>query len=280
MEDNSSGNTPVLLSALRSLARRGAKLRRQPDGSGTIENVLRPVPAQAISPIAIENMQSYGWLRSSADDGSLIISRRGASFLRTALSRPGRASPIRRGAPGRPGMALPAPDKPRLNDKESPLAWLRKRSDKDGKPLIGEIEFLAGEQLRLDFERAQLGPRVTASWDAAATTGSGPRGAPGTGLEMAEAVVAARQRIDRAMKTVGPELAGLLLDVCCFLRGLEDAERNRGWPRRSGKVVLQLALAHLARHYGFDRAVRAGSGRIRSWGASDYRPSVDGDEAA
>ncbi len=146
--------------------------------------------------------------------------------------------------------------------------------------MIGESEYLAGEQLRLDFERAQLGPRVTASWDAAAVSGSGARGAPGMGLEMAEAVVAARQRVERAIVAVGPELSGLLLDVCCFLHGLEDVERNREWPRRSGKVVLQLALAHLARHYGFDGNARGAAGRIRSWGAPDYRPRIDSDEAA
>ena len=60
------------------------------------------------------------------------------------------------------------------------------------------------------------------------------------------------------------------MDVCCFLRGLEDVERERGWPSRSAKVVLQLALDRLARRYGFETAKhRGGSARIRTWLADD-----------
>jgi hypothetical protein len=276
MEDTASSNARPLHAALRSLARRGVTLHRAPDGSGMIAGTARQPSCRAIPRSEVDQMLAAGWLRAAGEGQGLVISRRGVTALRAVLSRPMQSSPSRRATPDRPPSAS---DKPSSNPKESPLAWLRHRRDKDGRAMIEESEFLAGEQLRLDFERAQLGPRVTASWDPTMTS-SGSRGAPGTGMEMAEAVVAARQRLDRALKAVGPELSGLLLDVCCFLHGLEDAERNRGWPRRSGKVVLQLGLAHLARHYGLDVTLRGQTGRIRSWGTADYRPRLDGEEAA
>lgn len=168
--------------------------------------------------------------------------------------------------------------KPARNDAESAIAWLYNRRDGDGQPLIGEAQFNAGEKLRADFWFAEMTPSVTQSWSMTAGTGGGRRSAPGAGVEMADNVIAATERVRRALAAVGPEHANILIDVCCHLKGLEDVERRAGWPRRSAKIVLGLALAALARHYGF--ATERSASRpaaVRHWGAGDYRPSIDGD---
>lgn len=153
-----------------------------------------------------------------------------------------------------------------MNDRESPLAWLARRKGRDGRAMIEPMQFVAGEKLRADFTRAQLTPRVTSSWTT--PTGGSSRG-NGAG-EMTDLIVAARQRVRLALEACGPEFAGVVLDVCCFLRGLEDLEHERGWPSRSAKVVLQLALSRLARHYGLEReSIGSGSVRLRTWLADD-----------
>lgn len=86
---------------------------------------------------------------------------------------------------------------------------------------------------------------------------------------MTDLIVASRQRVRLALEACGPEFSGLLLDVCCFLRGLEDVERERGWPSRSAKVVLQLALDRLARHYGLRSDASRTGAAIRTWLADD-----------
>jgi len=160
------------------------------------------------------------------------------------------------------------------NEDESPLARLRRSRGRDGEPLLGAAEFEAGERLRRDFTTGQMTPKVTSNWSGC--SGRRGRGNAGGMAEMNDAVVAARQRVDRALRIVGPDFAGLLLDVCCFLKGIEEIERERGWPARSAKLVLRLALATLARHYGLGRtATGPTGGRTVRWGAADYRPKIE-----
>ncbi|MFG1358818.1 DUF6456 domain-containing protein [Xanthobacter pseudotagetidis] len=144
---------------------------------------------------------------------------------------------------------------------ESPLDWLARRTDKAGRPLVDPVQRLAGERLRTDFTRAGLTPSVTTRWDASGVRGSAPDAFP-------DLVLAAKARVAQALAAVGPELSGVLLDVCCFLKGLEQVERERAWPARTAKVVLGLGLDRLARHYGLERSV-AGRARtaMRAWRA-------------
>jgi hypothetical protein len=81
----------------------------------------------------------------------------------------------------------------------------------------------------------------------------------------------------KALEAVGPELSGVLLDICCHLQGLSDAEKSRGWPQRSGKVILQIALSRLARYYGLirDQSTNSSGLKIRHWGTENFKPTLD-----
>lgn len=164
-----------------------------------------------------------------------------------------------------------------VNDAESPLGWLKSRKDRNGRPLITDDQYAAGERLRADYWFAHMSPRVTSNWSALAPAERSRRGAPSNAAALRDEVIAAKERVMRALMAVGPEVSGVLVDICCELKGLEDAEKENGWPQRAGKVVLQIALTRLARHYGLIRddkqmPVRRG---LRHWGSEDYRPTLD-----
>lgn len=163
-----------------------------------------------------------------------------------------------------------APTRAAINLSESPLGSLMRRKTKEGEAFLSEAEFHAGERLRADFTRGQLMPRLGASW--VGSVSSGKRGAGGGVVELTDAAMAARLRVGKALDAVGPELSGVLVDVCCFLKGLEQVESERGWPVRSAKIVLKTALGALARHYrpGADKP----KGSVLHWGAADYRPKL------
>lgn len=167
-----------------------------------------------------------------------------------------------------------APDAQFVNESESPLAWLARRKDANGKPMIDAAQFAAGERLRADFTRAAMTPRIGANL--ASPVAHSRRGGGESTANFSDLMVAAKERLNLALNAVGPEFSGLLLDVCCFLKGLETVERERGWPRRTSKVVLGLALDRLARHYGIAVKITGRSrAPVRAWQAPDARPSMD-----
>ncbi|WP_414899048.1 DUF6456 domain-containing protein [Rhodovulum sp. YEN HP10] len=135
----------------------------------------------------------------------------------------------------------------RFNRAESPLSILARRKEKDGKPFLSPDLVAAGERLREDFEVAQLGPRVAQNWDRFLT--GGDRGAFFGNDGPAEGPGAARERVSAALRELGPGLGDVALRCCCFLEGLEQAEKRMGWSARSGKIVLRIALQRLKRHY-------------------------------
>jgi hypothetical protein len=208
------------------------------------------------------------WEGTGARRG-LVITAAGRAHLRRAEAAPGeefleqhRPSSDRR-------VTIDGADRPvRVNEAESPLAWLRSRRDRSGQPYVDAVGFEAGERLRADLTIAQMLPHVTMRWSL------GPAGSPGGQGPAAasDAMIAARQRARRALQAVGADFAGLLIDVCGFLKGLETIERERGWPARSGKVILRLALRRLAEAYGLAAEAR---GPSRSQTVSVWRAPID-----
>lgn len=129
-----------------------------------------------------------------------------------------------------------------VNIAESPLSWLRARK------LVDARQYEASERLRLDYEKAALGPSVTMHWDASPIA-RGRRGAPG-GLDPTMMQLSAKQRFERVLTEVGRGLSDILWRTVCACEPLPAAEKAMGWPTRSGRVVLALALDRLADAYG------------------------------
>ena len=280
-----SGDVPARarqpLAVLAALAKRDSwlELVLKTDGSRMLKVLRGGVACPSNTMLAFSafvTARDLGWLTDREGDG-----------LRWTLSQEGRVALRRVRSAGEGMLAVVAvgrelPDpagggQTCVDAAESPLSWLRRRKDKSGQPMITAVQFDAGERLRGDLWFAQMTPRVTANWSG--TGGGSSRSGGGLGIDIRDNVAAAQQRVRRAMAAVGPMSAGLLLDVCGHLLGLEQVERARGWPPRSGKIALQMALCELGRHYGLPGAESAPAPlaqRLRHWGVDDYRPRVAG----
>lgn len=128
-----------------------------------------------------------------------------------------------------------------VNMAESPLGWLFARG------MVTQRQFDAGERLRQDWERAQLAPRVTMSWDQAPVARG--RGGSSFGPDLTGTQIDAKKRFAAAVDAAGPGLADILWRIVCAGEGMRDAETALGWPARAGRLVLTLALDRVATYY-------------------------------
>lgn len=157
-----------------------------------------------------------------------------------------------------------------INLDESPLA--RIAAMPANKNLLQAHQLEAGERFRKIFERAALRQRTTMSYSPERVAKSGG-GAPAD-MGLAGMNIDARREIDRIFAVLPSECAGVVIDVCGFEKGLQQVEKERGWPRRSAKLVLRIGLDQLARHFGL-MPVATGTGRkgVSSWRQDDARPT-------
>ena len=166
-------------------------------------------------------------------------------------------------------ITVTASDGAAINLAESPLARLA----------AGETAFLerhhveAGERIRRLVERAQLQPRLTMAYSGSRTAGNRQQAA----TDISDLAADARKALTEIHRLLPSDCAGVVLDVCGLLKGLQEVERDRGWPRRSAKLVLRIGLEQVAQHYGLGPfAVGQKSRKPRIWLDDGARPDKFG----
>jgi len=161
-----------------------------------------------------------------------------------------------------------SPGGAQINLLESPLARLAVRTGA-GEAFLDAHHLEVGERVRRLVERAHLLPRVTMSYATPRVAGGSRQAAS----EISDLAADARREIARIHRLLPRDCADVVIDVCGMLRGLQQVEQERRWPRRSAKLVLRIGLEQLAQHYGLGPFAQGrANGTLRTWVDEGARP--------
>lgn len=166
------------------------------------------------------------------------------------------------------------PDGTAIDLAESPLGRLAVAAAGERAPFLARHQVEAGERFRRLFERAQLRTRVTMSYDASRV---GRSGGGVASSDIGDMAADARRALARIIAALPADCVGVIFDVCGLEKGLQQVEQERGWPRRSAKLVLRIGLDQLARYFGLDAvATGRGRGHLDGWMDEGARPTEFG----
>ena len=155
-----------------------------------------------------------------------------------------------------------------INLLESPLARLALAAGRDS-AFLGPHHLEAGERVRRLVERAQLQPRLTMTYSGTRIAGSRQQ----ITADISDLAADARRDVAAIHRLLPGDCAGVVMDVGGLLKGLQEVERERRWPRRSAKLVLRIGLEQLAQHYGLGPfAMGKSGGQRQSWMEPGSRP--------
>jgi hypothetical protein len=147
-----------------------------------------------------------------------------------------------------------------VNIADSPLQRLA-IAGADGEAFLKPHHLEAGVRVGRLVDRARLQPRLTMNYSAAHIAKGSRRGE-----DIGDMAADARKMLADLMRRLPRECADVVIDVCGLGKGLQQIETERGWPRRSAKLVLRIGLECAAEHFGLGEAATGReTGRQRAW---------------
>lgn len=230
--------TKDLLPALRKMAVTGTVLVAAPDMSRAV--LLREgldgqtVQLGAVDAHVAQNLAMRHWIKG--ERLRKVTRYRVSALGRITLEK----NPIRSGfAEGQTAFSgrdstqeYPRPW--RYGVPESPVAILARRRSVDGEVFLPTDLLVTAERLQEDYELACFNQSQLITIET---------------IHQVEVHGAVQKRslarLQGALDYLGPDLGAIALLCCCQLTGLEQAEKALGWPARSGKLVLRIALERL-----------------------------------
>lgn len=140
------------------------------------------------------------------------------------------------------------PNPKRSAGSDAPLYVLARRRRSDGEPWLTPDLIAAAFRFHETYEIARMGGDLTRDWNSLML---GQVSGGDTALPSGRATrrLEAEQALSAAIRALGPDLTEMVILSVCHEQGMEDVERRLGYPSRSGKLVLRIALHMLARHY-------------------------------
>lgn len=162
---------------------------------------------------------------------------------------------------------------PVADDFEIPAIAMLARPRGSDPAFLAAHHLMAARRIRRLFERTQLRQRTTMTYGPRIGTSRRPENAD----DITDMAADARKALGRLYRQLPADCMDVVIDICGFEKGLQDVEAERGWPRRSAKLVLRIGLDAIARLNGLtETATGPEAPRQRLWMDDGARPTEMG----